>query len=91
MAVTPIFTESTHLVRQMDVSPNLFFNTYIRILYLSYIYLTQVKRRNCIFSDEKNVENAEITAFKTYSQVLSHPTIFTTEFFISSPYHILGS
>ena len=35
------------------------------------IITTQVKRRNCIFSDEKNVENAEITAFKTYSQVIS--------------------
>ena len=31
--------------------------------------MLQVKRRNCIFSDEKNVENAEINAFKTYSQV----------------------
>ena len=28
-----------------------------------------VKRRNCIFADEKNVPRAEITVFKVYSQV----------------------
>ena len=28
-----------------------------------------VKRRNCIFADEKNVPKAEITVFKFYSQV----------------------
>ena len=28
----------------------------------------EVLRRNCIFSDEKNVPNAEVTVFKTYSQ-----------------------
>ena len=29
----------------------------------------EVERRNCIFADERNVPNAEVTVFKTYSQV----------------------
>ena len=46
LAVTPLHTESSEFVRDMDV-----------------------KRRNCIFADERNVPNAEVTVFKTYSQV----------------------
>ena len=30
-----------------------------------------VQKRNCIFADEKNIPNAEITVFKFYSQVLT--------------------
>ena len=33
----------------------------------------QAEKRNCIFADEKNVPNAEITVFKFYSQVLVFP------------------
>ena len=29
----------------------------------------EVKRRNCIFADERDVPNASITVFKFYSQV----------------------
>ena len=57
MAVTPVYTESSALVRQMEVG-----------WCQGKITPLQVKRRNCIFADEKNVENAEIAAFKTYSQ-----------------------
>ena len=46
LAVTPIHTESSPAVRDMEV-----------------------QRRNCIFSDERSVPNAEVTVFKTYSQV----------------------
>ena len=34
-----------------------------------YVRDLEVGRRNCIFADEKNVPNAEVTVFKTYSQV----------------------
>ena len=34
-----------------------------------YVRDLEVGRRNCIFADEKNVLNAEVTVFKTYSQV----------------------
>ena len=39
-----------------------------------------VKRRNCIFADEKNVPRAEITVFKVYSQVC--PKCFQKNLFV---------
>ena len=47
LAVSAVYTESSPLVRDLEV-----------------------ERRNCIFADEKNVPNAEITVFKFYSQVV---------------------
>ena len=53
---------------------------------LSFNFMLQVKRRNCIFSDEKDVENAEINAFKTYSQVDRNPMIpwFLVRYFVKN-------
>ena len=35
-----------------------------------FVRAMDVKRRNCIFADERDVPNAEVTVFKTYSQVI---------------------